>query len=169
VLAAHGGKAASDGSISGYMVEWKPGGTLRQLLNTEAPYPNGVQISADESTMYFNAWTAREVRRYDLKTGAETGRLGLDFMPDNLSWRADGKLLATGVTEIGDLPGCPPVDGDCAHGFAVAEIDPRSWTSAEIYKTGPGVIPGASEALQRGKTLYIGAFLGERIVKIQLP
>jgi hypothetical protein len=168
VLTAHGGKAANDGSISGYMVEWRPGGNLKELPNTEAPYTNGVQISADERTMYFNAWTAREVRRYDLKTGTETGRIKLDFMPDNLSWRADGKLLATGVTEIGDLPNCPLVDGDCAHGFGVAALDLKSFTATDIYKAGPGVIPGASEALQQGNTLYIGGFLGERVVKIDL-
>ncbi len=168
VLAAHGGKAANDGSISGYMMKWQPGGTLTELPNTEAPYTNGVQLSADERTMYYNAWTAREVRRYDLKTNSETGRIKVDFMPDNLSWRADGKLLDTGVTEIGNTPDCPLVDGDCAHGFNVATIDLKSWTATDIYQAGPGVMPGASEALQKGKTLYIGGFLGERVVKVDL-
>jgi hypothetical protein len=35
--------------------------------------------------MYFNAWTAKEVHKYDLKEGKETGVVKLDFMPDNIT------------------------------------------------------------------------------------
>ena len=68
-------------------------------------------------------------------SGRETGRIHVDFMPDNLSWRDDGKLLATGVTEIGELPDCPLVDGDCAHGFGVAAIDLKSFTATPVILT----------------------------------
>ncbi|GAA0334387.1 hypothetical protein GCM10009087_50850 [Sphingomonas oligophenolica] len=165
------GNDPRNGKDSGYIVEWHPGGTVVELPDSHAPFPNGVQLSDDEKTLYFNAWTALEVRRYDRAAGRVTGHLTLDFMPDNLALRPDGKILAAGITDIVGFstdPSCPKFDGICAKPFGVAVIDPRKWTATDIYHAGAAVLANASIALQQGKTLYIGAFRGEHLLKVRL-
>ena len=55
------------GQPSGYVSRWMPGKGEAELPGTRAGYPNGVLVSADGRYMYFNAWTAKEVHKYDLK------------------------------------------------------------------------------------------------------
>ena len=81
-----GGNDIFSGQPSGYVSRWTPGKGEAELPGTRAGYPNGVLVSADGRYMYFNAWTAKEVHKYDLKEGKETAMVKLDFMPDNISW-----------------------------------------------------------------------------------
>ena len=155
------------GQASGYVSRWTPGKGEAELPGTRAGYPNGVLVSADGRSMYFNAWTAKEVHKYDLKAGKETGMVKLDFMPDNISWTSKGTMLAAGVK--GTRGDCPAGSGTpCIQTFGVAEIDPAKMQAKTMFDSeGKGaLIPGVSEALQVGNSLYIGAFQGDRIVKI---
>ena len=85
------------GQPSGVVARWTPGKGEAELPGTRAGYPNGVLVSADGRYMYFNAWTAKEVHKYDLKEGKETGVVKLDFMPDNITWTSKHQMLAAGV------------------------------------------------------------------------
>jgi hypothetical protein len=119
--------------------------------------------------MYVNAWTAREVHKYDLKDGKEMGVINLDFMPDNLTWTSDRHILAAGV--VGTRGNCPAGSGaPCIQGFGVAEIDPAKMESHTLLdwqgKSSP--ISGVSVALKVGSSIYLGAFQGDRIVKVDL-
>jgi hypothetical protein len=138
-----------------------------ELPGTRVGYPNGVLVSADGRSMYFNAWTAKEVHKYDLKEGRETGMVKLDFMPDNISWTSKRTMLAAGVK--GARGDCPAGSGTpCIQAFGIAEIDPAKMQAKTVFDSeGKGaLIPGVSEALQAGNSIYIGAFQGDRIVKI---
>jgi hypothetical protein len=152
---------------SGFVSRWTPGKGEAELPGTRAGYPNGVVVSADGRYMYFNAWTAKEVHKYDLKEGKETGVLKLDFMPDNLTWTDKHQLLAAGVK--GTNGECPAGSGEpCIQGFGVAEIDPAKMTSKTVFDSqGKGaLIGGVSVALQAGNAVYIGSFQGDRLVKV---
>ncbi len=93
------------GAPSGYVSQWSADKGEVELPGTRAGYPNGVLVSADGRTMYFNAWTAKEVHKYDLKTSKETGMVKLDFMPDNITWTKNRHMLAAGVKNArGDCP-----------------------------------------------------------------
>ena len=51
------------------------------------------------------------------------GSVKVDFLPDNLTWTKEGRLLAAGVK--GARGDCPAGSGrPCIQGFGVAEIDP---------------------------------------------
>ncbi|MBZ5672656.1 MAG: SMP-30/gluconolactonase/LRE family protein [Acidobacteriia bacterium] len=155
------------GQASGYVSHWIPGKGEVELPGTRAGYPNGVLVSADGRTMYFNAWTAKEVHKYDLKAGRETGKVKLDFMPDNISWTSKKTMLAAGVK--GARGNCPASSSiPCIQAFGIAEIDPGKMASKTVFDSeGKGaLIGGVSEALQVGNSIYIGAFQGDRIVKI---
>jgi sugar lactone lactonase YvrE len=155
------------GQASGYVSRWIPGKGETELPGTRAGYPNGVLVSADGRTMYFNAWTAKEVHKYDLKEGKEAGLVKLDFMPDNISWTSKHTMLAAGVK--GARGNCPAGSSTpCIQAFGIAEIDPAKMAAKTVFDSeGKGaLIPGVSEALQVGNSIYIGAFQGDRIVKI---
>jgi SMP-30/Gluconolactonase/LRE-like region len=162
-----GGNNAFSGQPSGYVSRWTPGKGEAELPGTRAGYPNGVLVSSDGRYMYFNAWTAKEVHKYDLKEGKETGMVKLDFMPDNISWTGKRTMLAAGVKGAGG--DCPAGSGaPCIQGFGVAEIDPAKMTVKTVFDSqGKGaLISGVSIAVQTGNSIYVGAFQGDRIVKI---
>jgi DNA-binding beta-propeller fold protein YncE len=137
------------------------------LPGSEGAYPNGVLVSDDGKTMYFNAWTAMEVHKYDLQSSKETGVVKLSFMPDNITWTPEHKMLAAGVK---NARGNCPADSatPCISQFGIAEIDPAKMTATTVFDSeGKGaLISGVSVALEVGNSIYIGAFQGDRLVKI---
>ncbi|HEY7334000.1 MAG TPA: SMP-30/gluconolactonase/LRE family protein [Bryobacteraceae bacterium] len=157
------------GQPSGYVSRWEPGKGESELPGTRRGYPNGVLVSADGRTMYFNAWTAKEVHKYDLKSGKETGVVKLDFMPDNITWTGNRHMLAAGVK--GARGDCPAGSGTpCAVSFGVADIDPANMQARTVFDSeGKGaLISGVSVALEVKNSIYIGAFQGDRLVKVDL-
>jgi hypothetical protein len=155
------------GQPSGYVARWTPGKGEAELPGTRGGYPNGVLVSSDGRSMYWNAWTAKEVHKYDLKDGKETGVVKLDFMPDNITWTSKHQMLAAGVK--GARGDCPAGSGTpCVQAFGVAEIDPAKMEARTVFDSqGQGaLISGVSVALQVGNSIYIGAFQGDRLVKI---
>ncbi|HTA42188.1 MAG TPA: SMP-30/gluconolactonase/LRE family protein [Bryobacteraceae bacterium] len=155
------------GEPSGFVVRWTPGKPEEELPGTRQGYPNGVLASPDGRYMYFNAWTAKEVHKYDLKAGKDVGVVKLDFMPDNLTWTSKGQMLAAGVK--GARGDCPTGSGTpCIQGFGIAELNPAIWDAKTVFDSqGKGnLIPGVSVALQVGNSIFIGSFQGDRIVEI---
>jgi hypothetical protein len=155
------------GYPSGYVARWTAAKGEEELPDTRRGYPNGVLVSADGRTMYFNAWTAKEVHKYDLKDNKEVGMVKLDFMPDNITWTRDRRMLAAGVK--GTRGNCPASSATpCNQAFGVAEIDPGKMEAKTVFDSeGKGaLIGGVSVALEAGNSLYIGAFSGDRLVKV---
>jgi hypothetical protein len=125
------------GQPSGYVSRWVPGRGEIELPDTRRGYPNGVIVSADQRYAYFNAWTAREVHKYDLQESKEVGMVKLDFMPDNLTWAVgkgtkSGKILAAGIrSPRGE---CPAGSGTpCRQSSMVAEIMADSMNAKTVF------------------------------------
>jgi hypothetical protein len=155
------------GKPSGFVSRWSADKGEVELPGTRAGYPNGVLVSADGRYMYFNAWTAKEVHKYDLKAQKETGMVKLDFLPDNITWDKK-RMLAAGVK--GARGDCPAGSGaPCIQGFGVAEIDPANMAAKTVFDSeGKGaLISGVSVALGVGDAIYVGAFQGDRLVRVQ--
>jgi len=155
------------GQVSGYVSRWAAGKGETELPGTRSAYPNGVVASSDGRFIYFNAWTASEVHKYDLRAGKETGVVKLTFMPDNLTWTKEHELLAAGVK--GARGDCPPGSGSpCIQGFGVSVIDTGKMTAKTVFDSAgkAPLISGVSVALQMGNAVYIGSFQGDRIVKV---
>ncbi|HLK49806.1 MAG TPA: SMP-30/gluconolactonase/LRE family protein [Bryobacteraceae bacterium] len=167
-LAAPGnGAAAFGGGVTGYVGHWAPGKGESEVPGTRVAYPNGVVVSADGHEMFLNVFAAREVRKYDLDAGTQTGSVKVDFMPDNLTWTRQGRLLGAGVK--GARGDCPEGSGrPCIQGFGVAEINPANMQARPIFdsSTHDPLISGVSVAFAVGNSIYLGAFQGDRLVKI---
>lgn len=168
VPTAKGQPEKVDGTAAGFLMEWHPGQALRRLPGSEAAFNNGVQVSPDGKTVYFDAWTASEIVRYDRASQRITGRVKAGFMPDNLSVAADGTYLAAGIDQLIGRT-CVTLDKQCSSSFTVARFDPRTMTVTPIYHGAAGEMAGASIGLQVGTDLYMGSFTGARILKVAMP
>jgi hypothetical protein len=153
------------GEPSGYVSRWIPGTGESELPGTRQGYPNGVLVSPDGKFMYFNAWTAKEVHKYDLKQMQDAGKVKLGFLPDNITWTRRGQMLAAGV--IGARGECADRGLACSQAFGVAVITPSNMEAKDVYDSqSKPLINGASVALQVGNSVYVGAFSGDRLVKL---
>jgi hypothetical protein len=127
-------------------------------------------VSADGRYMYVNEFAGRQVFKYDLASEKVIGSAKVDFLPDNLTWTKEGRILAAGVK--GARGDCPEGSGrPCIQGFGVAEIDPANMTTRVIFDSAAHdpLISGVSVALEVGDWIYLGAFQGDRLVKIPYP
>lgn len=157
-----------DGRATGHLLAWHPATGLARLPGSEAAIPNGVQVSADGQSLWFAAWPASAVWQYDLKQQKVVGKIALDFLPDNLSWSRDGRLLTAGVPSREAFRQCfLSRDEFCPSVAVVAVIDPRKGTSRELLRAPAGDLYGASSAVQVGPDLYVGAFAGDRMLLLQ--
>jgi hypothetical protein len=159
--------AASSGGPTGYVARWTPGNGESEIPATRMRGPNGVVVSADGRYMYVNEFPARQVHKYDLRNAQEIGSVKVEFLPDNLTWTKEGHLLAAGVK--GARGDCPEGSGrPCIQGFGIAEIDPATMVARTIFDSAnwDPLISSVSVALKVGDDIYVGAFRGDRIVKI---
>jgi sugar lactone lactonase YvrE len=166
-----GGTRPPVGSPSGYVARWTRGRGEYEIRGARMQYPNGVVASADRRYIYINEFSARQVLKYDLNAAETVGSIKVDFLPDNLTWEKDGKLLVAGVK--GARGDCPEGSGrPCIQGFGVAEIDPEKMQARTIFDsatTAEPLIGGVSVALRVGNSIYLGSFQGDRLVKIPYP
>jgi hypothetical protein len=169
-LSTGGSGGPFGGAVTGYVARWTPGKGESEIMDTRMRYPNGVVASPDGRYIYINEFAARQVIKYDLNGGKAIGSVKVDFLPDNLTWTNHHRLLAAGVK--GARGDCPEGSGrPCIQGFGVAEIDPANMQARNIFdsaSTDP-LIGGVSVALKVGNSIYLGAFQGDRLVKIPYP
>jgi hypothetical protein len=167
LLSPGNGAAQFAGGVTGYVARWTPGKGESEVIGTRVAYPNGIVVSADGHDMFLNVFAAREVRKYELASGEVTGSVKVDFMPDNLTWTRQGRLLVAGVK--GARGDCPEGSGrPCIQGFGVAEIDPVNMQARTVFDSAAHdpLISGVSVAFAVGDSIYLGAFQGDRLVKI---
>jgi hypothetical protein len=136
------------------------------LAGSEYGYPNGVLVSKDGRSAYISGWTTRDLHKYDLAIKREVAKIELNFMPDNLTWSPDDKILAAGIKGING--NCPSDSSyPCMQGFVLAEIEPKTMKSRIVFdNNGKALINGVSVAIQAGDAFYVGSFQGDRLLKL---
>ncbi|MGH7343244.1 MAG: SMP-30/gluconolactonase/LRE family protein, partial [Candidatus Rokuibacteriota bacterium] len=85
------------GFDTGHVYEWQPASGFRVVGGTQAPFPNGIEVSPDGSTIYLNVYLGSEVRRIDRRTGELLAKADVP-QPDNVTWGDDGRLLVASHT-----------------------------------------------------------------------
>jgi hypothetical protein len=89
---------------------------------------------------------------------------------DNLSWSSDGKLIGVGHTGL-KLFGtklCRTLNGPpCTFPFAVIEMDPKTLAFKVLFDHQDETIPGASVAIVKDGTIYLGSTWGDRITMVK--
>ena len=159
-----------DGRDTGYLMSWAPGRPLSKVEGSEAPFPNGVQVSADGRYAWFAAWTAGEIRQFDLQDKRTLANVPVGYMVDNLSWGEDGRLLGAGIADGAAFQRCFTSHLEhCPMGFKISALNTRSGEHRVLFEADKGVLSGASVAVEVRGALYVGAFAGDRVLRMAFP
>lgn len=156
------------GLETGRVWHWSSETRIEAIPESGGNGPNGIAVSPDGETIFFAEWGAEQLVRIGRDgTGRRAAPLG--FHPDNLSWTADGKILAGGqISGPVEATGCFELtEGGCSLPSAVATIDPETLEVRRIWTHDPATAAGGiSSALERGDVIWLGAFGGDRIASI---
>lgn len=150
------------GRVTGGLYEWRPGGDVTPIPDTELSGANGIALTDGGRVIHVAAWGTRDMVRFERRGDGvvKTHSVAVDFAPDNLRWTSDGGLLVAGQKFT--TGGQGPVSLD---GWTVAVFDPDTLELLEILKEvdGSASFQGVSTALEVGNTIWVGPFSGDRV------
>jgi hypothetical protein len=154
------------GMATGDVMLWRPDRGWRHVPGTAAAAPNGVAVSADGASLYYaEMGRSRVVRvpRAGLRPGEAPRTVGVGSRPDNLAWSPRGTLLVgvhTGAA--GPLP-CLLGRRPCRSSWKVAEIDPATLTTRDVFADDGTVVGAVASATELDGCTYFGAVFDDRI------
>jgi sugar lactone lactonase YvrE len=158
---------ATLGFDTGHVYAWLPGSGYEIVAGTEAPFPNGIELSADGQHLYLNSYSQGEVRKIDRATGELLGTADVPS-PDNVTWGSDGRLLvASHQGGLSDQLACMDLErGACGMEFAVVAVDPDDMETETILRTAGPPMGAGTVALDLGDgELLIGSFAADRMLR----
>ncbi|MBI4164534.1 MAG: hypothetical protein HY508_02240 [Acidobacteria bacterium] len=160
--------------LSGFHVAlWRPGRGWAKPHQLKVGVSNGVEVSRDGRSIFIADTPGRSVIRIPVSGEGEQAALKLNFLPDNLRWGEDGYLYVAGPYWPEGFPveECfkTPI---CSVGFAVAQVDPNTFTAKEIFRSDRDGIKrefgAATGALKVGDHFWIGTSRGDRVAILAL-
>lgn len=157
-------KVNAQNGPSGYVLRWRPGVGIDKLKNSGGNFTNGVTLSPDGKSVFISETASRLVKRLDYASGEVRGQVAASA--DNLSWMKDGRLLVTGITDLPD--NCVTRRGLCDAAFEVRAIEPETLKNEVIFSTNGKPLLGATVAVFQGDYMYVGAFMGDRMVRMRV-
>lgn len=154
------------GEATGGVWEWHSGSGWNLLTKEGIPGANGIELGADERTLYVSAWASSQLRVIDRASGA-VRVVPLDFRPDNLHRAADGTLLVGGQrAAVRDIAACGAA---CPQPWLVARFNPASGTLGTLASgAGSAAINYACGAVEVDGELFMTLRGEPRIAWIRL-
>ena len=155
------------GEKTGLVYKWTAKDGFKIVPGTQMPGANGVEVTRDNRWLFVNAWPVKKVYRFNLAKPSETPAwVGVDFLPDNLHWAPDGKLLVAGQrSDMKTLTSCK--QARCPHGWTVLKLDPVSMKITPVLnEAGTEAFSDATGALQVGGDLWVGTYRGDRMAYV---
>jgi hypothetical protein len=140
------------GEVNGELWEWRPASGWRKVPGSEAAGANGLELSADERTIYAAAWGSQSVFRLS-RASAVSGRrdVPLGFRADNVRWARDGSILIAG-------------QGEAPASSLVITVDPVTLAVKQLRRHPDTPSFGAATvAVEVGRELWLGSFRGDRV------
>ena len=163
--------AGAFGMDTGRVYRWESSAGYREVPNTEGAYPNGITLAADAKSFYLNLYLNGEVREHDLESGEVLRRVAVK-KPDNSTLTPDGRLLVASH-RANILSMMKAVASDAGErnriAFDVMYIDLERFGTRALYSDDGSSLGGASVAVPVGDVLYLGAFRGDRMLRVEMP
>jgi sugar lactone lactonase YvrE len=160
------------GGNTGELWEWHPGEGWKMVPDSEAPTPNGIEVSRDGRWYYVNLWAAGKVMRMSRgQSPVKKDFVQVDFHPDNIRWQTDGSLYTAGQ-------GGPTSQriAECLNRFCpdattnVARIDPQTLSVRQIIRdSNKEHFISSTTGLQVGKEIWLGTSHSDRIARYPAP
>lgn len=156
---------------TGHAFAWSQAAGFRKIEGTDGVLPNGIATSPDGRLIYMNASGENSLRKVEIASGRELGRVTVQA-PDNVTWSPDGRLLVASVTGFDPehFAACAKAtEGPCEIPFQIVAVDPETMTSlGPIYESDGTPMGAGTVGLQIGRELFIGSFKGDRILRVSL-
>ena len=159
------------GFNTGYVARWAPENGWSRVEGTDVSFANGIETHPQTDRIFVAATYGESLTAVNTD-GSNILTTALPIQPDNLTWSAEGLLVAVGHTGVPILGtnGCRDmVDRSCAFPFAVTAINPQTLEVEAIYAHDQGLIPGPSVALWHEQFLFLGTFFGDRVSRVAAP
>ncbi len=158
------------GMDTGLVYEWQADRGFSQVAGTEAPFPNGIEISDDGSDIYFNAYMAGEVRRISRASGERLATATVPG-PDNVTWSKDGRLLVASHTgSSSEQMACMSIEeGACPMSFEIVALDAERLEGGAIFANQGPPMGAGTVAVDVGGELVMGSFAGDRVIRVRIP
>ena len=155
---------SSVGIDTGWVYAWTPGAGFSKVPGSDAPFPNGIEKSADERHLYLNTSSAAGIRKINATTGALLATRELAPL-DNSTWSEDGRLLVASLLGTpADQIACQTLEqGTCGMSFEILAVDPEDLTTEVLIANEGPPMGGVTVALQRNGVFYLGTFAGDRL------
>ena len=159
--------SARMGFDTGGVYEWQPPAVWKPIAGTEAPFPNGIEVSEDAAEIFLNAYGAGEVRRIRRADGALLATAAVPS-PDNSSWGRDGKLLvASHRGTFADEVRCRDIRvGACPMAFEILALDAETLEGDPVFSHVGSPMGGGTVAVDLGHEWVIGSFTGDRLLRV---
>jgi hypothetical protein len=159
---------ARAGQNTGDILEWHTSTGWTVVPGSEAPAPNGIEVSQKGDWLYVNMWPVKKMMRLSRgRTPVRKDVIDVPFHPDNLRWHTDGTLISAGH-HAPTIPRAVECLRVACHDAAsrVARIDPGTMRLRLIVDyPSHEVFFGATAAMQVGDEIWIGAVGGSRVAR----
>lgn len=156
------------GMATGQVYRWTPGEGYAPVPNTAGAYPNGITLADDGQSFYLNLYLDGEVREHALDSGEVLRRVSV-AKPDNSTLTPDGRLLVAShragvptllraiAADAGERNRIP---------FTIESVDIDNFSRRQLYSGDGAALGGGTVAVERPEGLYIGAFRGDRLLRV---
>lgn len=161
---------AAKAMIYGALFTWNRDAGWKKVSGSELIGNNGIEMAADDHWAFVNSHPGASVNLLPLEPGLGKAReIKLDFLPDNIRYGYDGKLVATGhVATPQQVGACVQAnDPHCAISYRAAEIDPQTFAVRRLFDgTGTRDFGLATIGLKTREALWLGAARGTCVAKV---
>lgn len=159
-------KAGAEGTDTGSVWHWTREEGYHELPGTEGGFPNGVDLSEDEASLYINYWFDTTVAKYNLSSEKIEFR-HQSSMPDNLTVVNGDVWVATHDMTLADLPECPPELTQCLLPFTIRVLSGEDLSEKQTFSFSSKAFGVATVAIPTGDTVWLGTFHGDRVASFK--
>lgn len=158
------------GEPTGYVMRWSPSTGWRKASPVALSGANGIEVSSDFHWLYVSEWARRRLWRLPLDSHAKPSFVTVDFLPDNLRWTPDGKLLLTGQVAAPEVVfGCVQSKNPCPAHFKIELVQPATLAQSVLLDGGDSHFGLGTGAIKIEHTLWIGSAIGHYVSRYALP
>jgi hypothetical protein len=163
---------------TGFVYHWTRQNGFERLINTDGAFPNGVELSNDESNLFINYAFGNKISKYNLSSKTIEASFNMNGIPDNIT--IDGDYLWVGTQDYSGLDSLiycgvfakdtfeDPMINQCPLPFAAYHLKQSDLSLVNSYKYSNTVMGTVTVALSMNGQLYFGTYHGDRIASVDL-
>ncbi|MBL6688162.1 MAG: SMP-30/gluconolactonase/LRE family protein [Pseudomonadales bacterium] len=157
------------GVATGWVWRYTQGEGFYKLGESTELMPNGIALSADESTAYVNIYMGNKTLAIDLATERKIGEFSVR-QPDNITRDDEGWLWVASHQQNPLTETCEGVEeAACLLPFQILRVNPENLATEVILDHKGEPMGYTTVATRVGDTLYMGSAHGDRIATFKLP